>query len=151
LFAFERTTPKDAATSAEGQAIKDAASFLRNILIPATIKEFVRQPTLIPMDSATFTSVLHARGINMRYLGHFVNTVSKEHGKSGSTTDASLDLLSAIAVSEMIIRGAKHVWRKTVRPCYSLHSKLKKVCRLRSPTLGCSTWRPLRRTFSTAS
>lgn len=54
-----------------------------------------------PMDGAGLTEALHARGINVRYLGR-VALALRPH--------ASLHYLHAIALAELLLRAAKHIY-----------------------------------------
>lgn len=53
------------------------------------------------MDGAGLTEALHARGINVRYLGR-VALALKPH--------VLLSYLHAIAVGELLLRAAKHIY-----------------------------------------
>lgn len=53
------------------------------------------------MDGAGLTEALHARGVNVRYLGR-VAAALKPH--------AQLSYLHAIAVGELLLRAAKHLY-----------------------------------------
>lgn len=57
--------------------------------------------TSAPMDGAGLTEALHARGINVRYLGR-VCAALRPH--------APLAYLHSIAVAELLLRAAKHVY-----------------------------------------
>lgn len=57
--------------------------------------------TSAPMDGAGLTEALHARGINVRYLGR-VAAALKPH--------THLSYLHAIAVGELVLRAAKHIY-----------------------------------------
>ncbi len=52
----------------DGTLVKDAGTFLVESVIPRFIRDCI-QLTLTPTDGETLTMALHARGINMRYLG----------------------------------------------------------------------------------
>lgn len=53
------------------------------------------------MDGAGLTEALHARGINVRYLGR-VAAALRPH--------APLAYLHAIALAELLLRAAKHIY-----------------------------------------
>ncbi|VVC89605.1 unnamed protein product [Leptidea sinapis] len=67
--------------------VKEAAAFLLTTQIPAFVRECLEH-TSAPMDGAGLTEALHARGINVRYLGRVVSAL-RQH--------ASLSYLHAIA------------------------------------------------------
>lgn len=53
------------------------------------------------MDGVTLVESLHARGINVRYLGKIANMLS---------SIKQLEYLYSIAVSELVTRAAKHIF-----------------------------------------
>ncbi|KAM4620387.1 clustered mitochondria protein homolog [Polymixia lowei] len=82
----------------------DAASFLRSNQIPAALRDCLDQ-TAVPMDGATLASALHQRGVNVRYLGSLLELLEKVEEKE------RLSHIQRIAISELIIRSAKHIFR----------------------------------------
>uniref|UniRef100_A0A182JQA8 Clustered mitochondria protein homolog n=1 Tax=Anopheles christyi TaxID=43041 RepID=A0A182JQA8_9DIPT len=82
------------------QLVKDAAEFLVKHQIPSFVHECLDH-TSAPMDGVTLTELLHNRGINVRYLGKVVDQLAKIK---------QLEYLHTIAVSELIIRAAKHIF-----------------------------------------
>ncbi|XP_076025104.1 clustered mitochondria protein homolog [Genypterus blacodes] len=82
----------------------DAAAFLLSHQIPAVLKDCLDH-TAVPMDGASLTSALHQRGVNVRYLGSLLEELDRmEHRERMSH-------VQRIAISEIIIRSAKHVFR----------------------------------------
>lgn len=59
------------------KAVRDASIHLRNVAIPAVVIDIIAANTFGIMDGASLSKHLHARGINMRYLGYFVSTIDK--------------------------------------------------------------------------
>lgn len=53
------------------------------------------------MDGYTLSETMHNRGINIRYLGKVCNLLSKVK---------QLEYLHSIAVAEVVLRSAKHVF-----------------------------------------
>lgn len=43
--------------------------------------EYCLQSNEAPMDGASLKQALHQRGINLRYLGHVINTISQSEHK----------------------------------------------------------------------
>lgn len=82
------------------QLVKDAAEFLVKHQIPSFVHDCLDH-TAAPMDGSTLTETLHSRGINVRYLGKVANLLAKIK---------QLEYLHTIAVSELIIRAAKHIF-----------------------------------------
>uniref|UniRef100_A0A3P8TI59 Clustered mitochondria homolog n=1 Tax=Amphiprion percula TaxID=161767 RepID=A0A3P8TI59_AMPPE len=82
----------------------DAAAFLLSDQIPAVLRDCLDH-TAVPMDGATLTSVLHQRGVNVRYLGTILRELDKLEERE------RLRHIQRISVSEVIIRSAKHIFR----------------------------------------
>lgn len=90
--------------------VKEAAAFLLTTQIPAFVRECLEH-TSAPMDGAGLTEALHVRGINVRYLGK-VAVALKQH--------APLHYLHAIAVGELILRAAKHIYTTYLQGCEAM-------------------------------
>lgn len=84
----------------EKQLVKDAAEFLVLNQIPSYIHECLEH-SILPMDGVTLVESLHARGINVRYLGKIAKMLS---------SIKQLEYLYCITVSELITRAAKHIF-----------------------------------------
>jgi len=93
--------PKDNANfKKECQLVQDAADFLITVQIPAFIRDCLDHSTA-PMDGQTLADAIHNRGINMRYLGKIADMLAKV---------PQLEYVHTIAVSELVIRSAKHLF-----------------------------------------
>merc|ERR1719188_2039625 len=93
--------PKDNANfKKECQLVQDAADFLITVQIPAFIRDCLDHSTA-PMDGQTLADAIHNRGINMRYLGKIADMLSKV---------PQLEYVHTIAVSELVMRSAKHLF-----------------------------------------
>ncbi|OWR43803.1 putative eukaryotic translation initiation factor 3 subunit [Danaus plexippus plexippus] len=90
--------------------VKEAAAFLLTTQIPAFVRECLEH-TSAPMDGAGLTEALHARGINVRYLGR-VTVALKPH--------ASLSYLHAIALADLLLRAAKHIYTPYLQGCEAM-------------------------------
>lgn len=80
--------------------VKDAAQFLLTVQIPNFIADCMDHSSA-PMDGVTLSESLHNRGINIRYLGKVADLLSKVN---------TLTYLHKIAVSELLLRAAKHIF-----------------------------------------
>jgi len=93
--------PKDNANfKKECQLVQDAADFLITVQIPAFIRDCLDHSTA-PMDGQTLADAIHNRGINMRYLGKIADMLAKV---------PQLEYVHTIAVSELVMRSAKHLF-----------------------------------------
>nr|CAH7748418.1 unnamed protein product [Callosobruchus chinensis] len=90
----------DPALSKQRQLVKDAAEFLLTVQIPTFIRDCLDH-SAAPMDGTTLSEALHNRGINIRYLGKVTNLLVKVK---------KLEYLHSIAVCELILRAAKHIF-----------------------------------------
>ncbi|XP_011691675.1 PREDICTED: clustered mitochondria protein homolog isoform X1 [Wasmannia auropunctata] len=82
------------------QLVKDAADFLLTMQLPTFIRECLDH-TAAAMDGSTLVESLHGRGINVRYLGKLAAMLAAV---------PQLQYLNHIAVSELILRSAKHIF-----------------------------------------
>ncbi|XP_007557848.1 clustered mitochondria protein homolog [Poecilia formosa] len=67
----------------------------------------------VPMDGATLTSVIHQRGVNVRYLGAVLKELDEMEERE------KLSHVQRISISEVITRSVKHIFRtymKDVEP-----------------------------------
>ncbi|XP_037604137.1 clustered mitochondria protein homolog [Sebastes umbrosus] len=86
------------------QLLWDAAAFLLTNQIPAVLRDCLENAA-VPMDGATLTSVLHQRGVNVRYLGILLKELDREEERG------RLSHIQRISIGEVIIRSAKHIFR----------------------------------------
>lgn len=82
------------------QLVRDAAEFLVQKQIPAFIKEHMDHLSA-GIDGCNLTETLHARGINIRYLGKVAQLLGQV---------PKLEYLYHITVQELIVRAAKHIY-----------------------------------------
>lgn len=81
--------------------LKEAASFITHVQIPLFIKDLI-DLSLFVTDGQTLTETLHARGINIRYLGYLTEQIAKHDTLSYAYT---------IATNEIISRCVKRIFR----------------------------------------
>ncbi|KAK4123507.1 hypothetical protein N657DRAFT_618286 [Parathielavia appendiculata] len=87
------------------QEVRDACTYLRNTVIPSLIRDLNESDISFPMDGRSLTSLLHRRGINLRYLG-----------KLASLSDNTrLECFREVCIREMIARSFKHVAAKYLK------------------------------------
>ncbi|XP_032674244.1 clustered mitochondria protein homolog isoform X2 [Odontomachus brunneus] len=92
--------PNGADLKKQKQLVKDAADFLLTVQLPTFIRECLDH-TAASMDGGTLVEALHGRGINVRYLGKLAAMLAAV---------PQLQYLNHIAVSELILRSAKHIF-----------------------------------------
>ena len=84
------------------KAVRDASLFLRQIAIPALVLDALAGNLSGVMDGSSLSKAMHARGINMRYLGYLVSTIDS-FTKSASADRAQTSVLTYLRVSTMVI------------------------------------------------
>ncbi|KAF2503211.1 hypothetical protein BU16DRAFT_499317 [Lophium mytilinum] len=87
--------------------VRAACGHLLSEVIPRLVHELQEGEVGFPMDGASLSTLLHKRGINIRYLGKLATLADKE--------DARLQALKRLSVQEMISRGFKHVANQFMR------------------------------------
>ncbi|XP_019770629.2 clustered mitochondria protein homolog isoform X1 [Dendroctonus ponderosae] len=97
----------DPPLSTQRQLVKDAAEFLLTVQIPTFIRDCLDHSSA-PMDGVTLSEAMHNRGINMRYLGKVTSLLAKVR---------QLEYLYSIAVGELILRSAKHLFTAYLQGC----------------------------------
>lgn len=97
----------DPPLSKQKQLVKDAAEFLLTVQIPTFIRDCLDHSSA-PMDGVTLSEAMHNRGINIRYLGKVTNLLAKVK---------QLEYLHSIAVAELILRSAKHIFTVYLQGC----------------------------------
>ncbi|XP_074038470.1 clustered mitochondria protein homolog isoform X2 [Leptinotarsa decemlineata] len=97
----------DPPISKQRQLVKDAAEFLLTVQIPTFIRDCLDHSSA-PMDGLTLSEAMHSRGINIRYLGKVTNLLAKVK---------QLEYLYSIAVSELLLRSAKHIFTIYLQGC----------------------------------
>lgn len=81
----------------EKALMEDMSQFVCTTLIPKMIDDFSALSST-PIDGVALTDIMHARGINMRYLGKIAHMCAKKR---------NLDYVYHIVVKEMVLRAAK--------------------------------------------
>lgn len=81
--------------------VRAACDYLHNETIPRLISDLQEGEVGFPMDGQSLCSLLHKRGINVRYLGKIAELSAKDEPR--------LRALEHLTKQEMIARGFKHV------------------------------------------
>jgi len=94
-----------AETAADVKLLKEAAEYLVLKQIPLMIQDF-QDHSAVPVDGQSLTEAMHAKGVNIRYLGRVAQLLSQQ---------TSLSYLYEITVTEILCRSAKHVFRHYIQ------------------------------------
>ncbi|PSK60171.1 Clustered mitochondria [Elsinoe australis] len=87
--------------------VRNACKYLTAEVIPKMIHDLSEGDVGFPMDGQSLSSLLHKRGINIRYLGVIAKAANKE--------DPRLQALNQLCNQEMASRGFKHVAAKYLK------------------------------------
>ncbi|GAM19040.1 hypothetical protein SAMD00019534_022150 [Acytostelium subglobosum LB1] len=86
------------------QELKKAGDFLKEKVIAHLLEDF-KMFNATPFDGQTLTQVMHARGINMRYLGLIATQADT----------ARIQFAKALCINEMVARATKHIFNDVLR------------------------------------
>lgn len=84
----------------DAEVIREISTQIKETWIPSLLAELKAGSLSVPFDGTQLTSILHKRGINMRYLGQIAKLAAAE--------GASLDVFSKLVVQEIVARSVKH-------------------------------------------
>jgi protein TIF31 len=87
--------------------VRSVCSYLTTQVIPHVIHEFQEGEVGFPMDGESLTTILHKRGINMRYLGAIAKLADSDNQR--------LRALQLLVIQEMVARAFKHVVNERLR------------------------------------
>jgi len=100
-----QTDAEKEAMAKDEQEVRDACTYLNDVVIPGFLNDLKESDISFPMDGRSLSRVLHRRGINIRYIG-----------KLAALSEGSrLQCLRDICVREMVARSFKHVASKYLR------------------------------------
>lgn len=91
--------------AADEKDVRAACAFLRDTCIPELLNDLRDSDASFPMDGPSLRSLLHKRGINMRYLGK-IATLSE---------GSRLQSMREICVRDMVVRSFKHIAAKYLK------------------------------------
>ena len=108
---YQTPLSSDALTPASGgsrrekelndEEVMKASRFLRENLIPAFVRS-LDSMDIRPFDSATLTTEMHLKGINMRYLGFICK-------------NCTIPFIRSLALVEMVARVCKGIYQNKIR------------------------------------
>ncbi|WFD33129.1 Intracellular distribution of mitochondria [Malassezia sp. CBS 17886] len=110
-------------TDAGVRAVREAGAYLRGEAVVRLVSD-VAAGLVSAVDGFALTQQMHARGINMRYLGRIANLSQASESarldpavmsKVGPGYEALLRSFRRVVVQEMIVRAAKHRLRAYLR------------------------------------
>ncbi|KAA8592291.1 hypothetical protein FQN60_017746 [Etheostoma spectabile] len=90
-------------TNLQKRLLREAAAFIITHQIPAFV-EYCLQSNEAPMDGVSLKLALHQRGINLRYLGHVITTISQSEHKE------RLRHITRSVIGEIFTRSTRRVF-----------------------------------------
>lgn len=87
--------------------VRAACNHLLTEVLPRLIQDLKDGDVGFPMDGQSLSTLLHKRGVNIRYLGKIAELADKE--------DPRLQALKRLVIQEMISRGFKHFANSKLR------------------------------------
>ncbi|KAF1389086.1 hypothetical protein PFLUV_G00069810 [Perca fluviatilis] len=96
-------TGESKSTNLQKRLLREAAAFIITHQIPAFV-EYCLQSNEAPMDGVSLKLALHQRGINLRYLGHVITTISQSEHKE------RLRHITRSVIGEIFTRSTRRVF-----------------------------------------
>ena len=99
--------------------VKDLANFLKEKAVTSAVND-LKSLDNIPSDSLSLETFLHARGVNIRYLGTILNQLTKPIEVSTKSPASFAHLgkykhIRALLEREIYLRSIKHVFNRILR------------------------------------
>ena len=116
-------TPITDESDASVAAVRQASDFLRKVAIPRFVTD-VAAGLFTAADGGALSRQMHARGINLRYLGYVARLCSAEAKeeldqelikKAGPGHEGFLNAFRLTVVQEMVLRASKRILRGLIR------------------------------------
>uniref|UniRef100_A0A1I8J9G0 Clu domain-containing protein n=1 Tax=Macrostomum lignano TaxID=282301 RepID=A0A1I8J9G0_9PLAT len=99
----------------------EASNFLLAHQIPLLIHELATHSTA-PADGPALARAFHSHGVNLRYLGFFINrlqtdlSAQKQQQTPNSPAESAAERASVylfpLAIQQLLVRSIKHIWRR---------------------------------------
>ncbi|KAF2102171.1 eukaryotic translation initiation factor subunit [Rhizodiscina lignyota] len=89
------------------EEVRAVCDYLTSKIIPTLIQELQEGDVGFPMDGESLSTLLHKRGINMRYLGQIATLADNDSQR--------LQALRQLTRQEMVTRSFKHIANKKMR------------------------------------
>ncbi|TKY85502.1 hypothetical protein EX895_005664 [Sporisorium graminicola] len=116
-------TPITDESDASVAAVRQASDFLRKVAIPRFVTD-VAAGLFTAADGAALSRQMHARGINVRYLGYVARLCTPEAkqeldqdliNKAGPGHEGFLNAFRLTVLQEMVLRASKRILRGLIR------------------------------------
>uniref|UniRef100_A0A8D0ATA9 Clustered mitochondria protein homolog n=1 Tax=Sander lucioperca TaxID=283035 RepID=A0A8D0ATA9_SANLU len=109
-------TSESKSTNLQERLLREAAAFIITHQIPAFVSG-----SIAPMDGVSLKLALHQRGINLRYLGHVITTISQsEHKERLRHITVRLIYKIRSVIGEIFTRSTRRVFNNFLQVLYSI-------------------------------
>ncbi|ORX87137.1 hypothetical protein BCR32DRAFT_289533 [Anaeromyces robustus] len=98
---------KDEKLLKQEENVRELSKFISTAVIPGFIVD-LSENKISPVDGENLTSIMHQRGINMRYLGKIAKLIEQANEKK-------LNYYNKIIIDEMVTRSTKHILNKALK------------------------------------
>jgi len=102
---------KDEKLLKQEENVRDLSRFISSAVIPGFIVDLSENKTS-PVDGENLSSIMHQRGINMRYLGKIAKLIEQTNDMSNKS---KLNYYNKIIIDEMVTRSTKHILNKALK------------------------------------
>ncbi|KAK7207744.1 putative eukaryotic translation initiation factor 3 subunit CLU1/TIF31 [Myxozyma melibiosi] len=107
-------TEADKEAYAEDEArVRAISKFVKTTLIPDFVKDIHKGTVSVPLDGVQLSTLMHKRGLNMRYLGAVLASVAE--AEKESKTPKKFTLFKILLEQEIIARSLKHAISSLIR------------------------------------
>jgi protein TIF31 len=145
-----RSDVDEAVAGKDEQCARELATFLYKEALPSFVNE-IRTGEALPVDGSSLTELLHARGLNMRYLGRLAELAleqEKEDFDLGSENKQRVHSMPPyfleLVETEILARSLKHVINNAlssddhakIAPAHAIVAILNHVLGAGSPSAG---------------
>lgn len=105
-----RTEEEKAALRADENDVRLVCAYLRNTAIPDLLEDLRLSLISFPMDGRSLSTLVHKRGINVRYIGKIAQQCN----------ESRLECLRTVCEQDMVARCFKHIAGEYLRPLPSI-------------------------------
>ena len=96
-----QTDEQKAELTKDEEEVRKVCHYLHDKILPDIINDLKEGEVGFPMDGQSLSSLMHKRGINIRYLGKLATLADEDNSR--------MQALRALTIQEMISRAFKHI------------------------------------------
>jgi protein TIF31 len=92
------------------EEVREVGKFLTETVLPKFVMDIAKNVHGVPINGSHLTSMMHKRGINMRYLGSLYNADCEEWR-------GNREAFKQLVLHEVVVRALKHIIREAIGSC----------------------------------